>query len=167
MLGAMSSGEGLLPPGRRAPDFRLPTGPDAQLALSDLTGRPVVLAFYPADWSPVCGEQMTLYEAVSPEFARYDAVPLGISVDGVWCHRAFAESRGIRFPLLADFEPKGAVARRYGAYAEDEGTAERALYVLDGEGAVFWSYLSPRDRNPGAAGILRALDALSTRHQDG
>jgi peroxiredoxin len=162
---AMSRQEGLLSPGQRAPDFSLPTAPDQQLALSDLRGGPVVLAFYPADWSPVCGDQMTLYQAVLPEFARYNAIPLGISVDGVWCHRAFAEQRAIRFPLLSDFHPKGDVARRYGAYADADGIAERALYVVDPGGVVFWSDLSPRGLNPGADGILNALADLSAQRQ--
>jgi peroxiredoxin len=146
--------------GQRAPDFTLLCGPDRQLTLSELAGRPVVLAFYPADWSPVCSDQMALYQAVMPEFARYGASVLGISVDGAWCHRAFADNRGIRFPLLADFEPKGAVSRMYGAYRADEGVSERALFVLDRNGNVAWSYLSPLDVNPGADGILNALEAL-------
>jgi peroxiredoxin len=146
--------------GQRAPDFSLPCGPDRELTLSELAGRPVVLAFYPADWSPVCSDQMALYQAVMPEFARYGANVLGISVDGVWCHRAFADNRGIRFPLLADFEPKGAVSRMYGVYRAGEGVSERALFVLDRTGNVAWAYLSPPDVNPGADGILNALDAL-------
>jgi peroxiredoxin len=146
--------------GQRAPDFTLPCGPDHQLSLSQLSGQPVVLAFYPADWSPVCSDQMALYQAVLPEFSRYGAIVLGISVDGVWCHQAFADNRGIRFPLLSDFEPKGAVARMYGAYRTGEGVAERALFVLDREQYVAWSYLSPPDVNPGADGILNALAAL-------
>jgi peroxiredoxin len=153
--------------GQRAPDFTLPCGPDRQVNLSQLSGRPVVLAFYPADWSPVCSDQMALYQAVMPEFARYEANVLGISVDGVWCHQAFAENRGIRFPLLADFEPKGAVARMYGAYRAGEGVAERALFVLDRNGNVAWSYLSPPDVNPGADGILNALDALNRETPSG
>ncbi|HEY2949227.1 MAG TPA: redoxin domain-containing protein, partial [Micromonosporaceae bacterium] len=88
---------------------------------------------------------------------------LGLSVDGVWCHRAFAENRGIEYPLLSDFEPKGEVARRYGVYDDAEGTSERALFVLDGQGSVVWSYLSPRDTNPGADGILAALDSIGRR----
>src|SRR4030081_2218392 len=103
-------------PGTRAPEFTLPRSPDAALSLSELKGRPVVLAFYPADWSPVCGDQMTLYQAVLPEFQRFKAQLLGISVDGAWCHLAFAKDRKLHFPLLADFEPKGAVARAYGVY---------------------------------------------------
>jgi peroxiredoxin len=147
-------------PGRPAPDFALPTGPGARLRLSDLRGNPVILAFYPADWSPVCSDQMALYEAVRPEFARYGATVLGISTDGLWCHRAFAEHRGIGFPLLADFEPKGEVARAYGVYDTGEGTSARALFVLDADGVVGWRHRSPVAVNPGADGILAALAGL-------
>jgi peroxiredoxin len=148
-------------PGQTAADFALPAGPDESVRLSDLRGRPVILAFYPADWSPVCSDQMALYALVRPEFDRYNAALLGISTDGVWCHRAFAEQHGINFPLLADFEPKGDVARRYGAYVNGEGVAARALVVIDPEGRVAWSYRSPQDVNPGADGILAALDGLA------
>jgi peroxiredoxin len=129
--------------------------------LSDFRGGPVILAFYPADWSPVCGDEVTLYNEVLPEFQRYDAELLGISVDSVWCHEAFAKARKLQFSLLADFEPKGAVARSYGVYRAVDGTSERALFVIDGAGIVRWSYLSPIDVNPGADGILRALEALA------
>ncbi len=123
-------------------------------------GAPVVLAFYPADFSPTCSEQMALYQAIEPEFSRFGATVLGISVDGVWCHRAFADNRGIRYPLLSDFEPKGQVCREYGVYDVDAGTAMRALFVLDHEGVVAWNYLSAGDVNPGADGILAALEQL-------
>jgi peroxiredoxin len=151
---------GLLTPGTRAPDFTLNRSPDQTLSLHELRGRPVILAFYPADWSPVCGDQLALYNEVLPEFQQYDAELLGISVDGVWCHKAYAEQRHLRFPLLSDFEPKGAVAKQYGAYRHEEGIAERALFVLDEAGDVYWSYLSPILVNPGADGILRALEGL-------
>lgn len=150
-----------LPAGTRAPDFALSSAPGRTVSLANFRGRPVILAFYPADWSPVCGDQMALYNEVLPEFERYNAQLLGISVDGVWCHAAFARDRKLRFPLLADFEPKGAVARRYGAYREGDGFSERALFVVDGDGVVRWSYVSPVDVNPGADGILRALEALA------
>src|SRR5205823_4606823 len=123
-------------------------------------GRPVILAFYPADWSPVCGDQMALYNEVLPEFERSGAVLLGISVDGAWCHRAFAENRNLRFKLLADFEPKGAVAKEYGVYLAEDGTSQRALFVIDEDGVIRWSYLSPININPGADGILSALESL-------
>ena len=149
-----------LAPGTRAPAFTLGSGPAQQTSLTDYRGRPVILAFYPADWSPVCGDQMALYNEVLPEFERYGAQLLGISVDGVWCHAAFAKDRKLRFPLLADFEPKGEVARRYGVYRAGDGFTERALFVIDGDGIIRWSDVSPLDVNPGADGILRALDVL-------
>jgi peroxiredoxin len=151
---------GPLAPGTPAPAFTLPSSPSRAVSLRDFRGRPVILAFYPADWSPVCGDQMAQYNEVLPEFERYGAQLLGISVDGVWCHQAFAENRKLHFPLLADFEPKGTVARRYGAYHDAGGTSERALVVIDAAGIVRWSYVSPMSVNPGADGILRALEAL-------
>ena len=155
-----SSSSTPLPAGTPAPDFSLPATPDQRVSLSEFRGRPVILAFYPADWSPVCGDQMALYNQILREFAHYGAELIGISVDGTWCHRAFAENRNLHFPLLADFEPKGEVARRYGVYHEESGTSERALFVIDAEGTIRWSYRSPIGVNPGADGILDALERL-------
>ena len=154
-------GPDILPAGTPAPDFALNATPDQVLRLSELRGHPVILVFYPADWSPVCGDQVALYNEILPEFREYGAEILGISVDGVWCHAAFARDRNLHFPLLADFEPKGAVARLYGAYREEDGTSERALFVLDGSGIIRWSYCSPVAVNPGADGILNALESLA------
>jgi len=155
-----AKGSGLLRSGTKAPDFTLHVTPDQNLTLSDLAGRPVVLAFYPADWSPVCGDQMALYNEALEEFEQYEAQLLGVSVDGVWCHAAFAKDRNLHFPLLADFEPKGAVAKQYGAYRERDGFCERALFVINKKGIIAWSYLSPVAVNPGADGILEALEQL-------
>jgi peroxiredoxin len=149
-----------LPPGTPAPDFTLSATPDQRLSLDELRGRLVVLAFYPADWSPVCGDQMALYNELRSEFHRLGAELLGISVDGVWCHAAFRESRHLHFSLLSDFEPKGAVARNYGVFRELDGTTERALFVIDRDGIIRWSYVSPVGVNPGAEGILDALESL-------
>jgi peroxiredoxin len=149
-----------LPAGSTAPDFELRSTPDQTVSLAEFRGRPVILAFYPEDWSPVCSDQLALYQEVLPEFQRFGAELLGISVDGVWCHLAFARDRNLHFPLLADFEPKGAVARAYQAYRAVDGTSERALYVIDANGRVHWSYISPVGVNPGADGILRALESL-------
>lgn len=149
-----------LPAGTRAPEFTLAATPEKSVSLQACRGRPVVLVFYPADWSPVCGDQVTLYQAAMSEFQRYDAQLLGISVDQVWCHMAFAQDRGLEYPLLADFEPKGELARDYGVYREREGFCERALFVIDPEGMITWSYVSPINVNPGAEGILRALDEM-------
>lgn len=153
----------ILPAGTPAPDFALNATPDQILRLSELRGHPVVLVFYPADWSPVCGDQVALYNEILPDFREYGAEVLGISVDGVWCHAAFARDRNLHFPLLSDFEPKGAVARLYGAYREGDGTSERALFVLDGDGIIRWSFCSPIAVNPGADGILNALDSLADK----
>ena len=149
-----------LPPGTRAPDFTLHSTPDQTVSLQEFRGRPVILAFYPADWSPVCGDQMALYNEILSEFERFNAELIGISVDGIWCHLAFAKDRHLHFPLLADFEPKGDVARRYGVYRAHDGTSERALFVIDADGIIRWSYVSPIGINPGADGILRALEGL-------
>jgi peroxiredoxin len=151
---------GILQAGAVAPNFTLHVTPDQTLALSDLLGRPVILAFYPADWSPVCGDQMALYNEILPEFRKFGAELLGVSVDGAWCHDAFAQNRHLHFPLLADFEPKGAVARQYGAYRTADGFCERALFVVDKTGVIAWSYRSPVAVNPGADGILQALENL-------
>jgi len=156
----MSNTPTILAAGTPAPDFTLPVTPDQQISLSELRGRPVILAFYPADWSPVCGDQLALYNEVLSEFHKHHAELLGISVDSAWCHGAYSSQRKLHFPLLADFEPKGEVARRYGAYREHEGTAARALFVIDADGIIRWSYLSPPGVNPGADGILEALESL-------
>jgi peroxiredoxin len=149
-----------IPAGSPAPEFALPRSPDKKLSLTELRGRPVILAFYPADWSPVCGDQMALYNEIRPEFERYGAQLVGISVDGVWSHAAFAEQKKLAFPLLSDFEPKGEVARRYGVYRDGDGLCERALFVLDAKGAVTCSFVSPIAVNPGADGILDALERM-------
>ena len=149
----------ILPPDTKAPNFTLHVTPDQTITLSELRGQPVVLAFYPADWSPVCGDQVSLYNEVLPEFRKRHAQLLGLSVDGVWCHAAFAADRHLHFPLLADFEPKGEVAKMYGAF-RTEGVAQRALFVIDRTGVIQWSYCSPIAINPGADGILDALDRL-------
>jgi peroxiredoxin len=156
----ISNTTGALAPGATAPDFRLSSTPDQFVTLSEFRGNPVILAFYPADWSPVCGDQVALYNEVLPEFQRFHAALLGISVDGAWCHVAFAKDRKLHFPLLADFEPKGAVARTYGVYRPHEGICERALFVVDSEGIIRFSYVSPIGVNPGADGILTALESL-------
>jgi peroxiredoxin len=150
-----------LKPGTIAPDFTLAATPDQKVSLSEFKGRPVILAFYPADWSPVCGDQLGLYNELKEEFDLFDAVLIGISVDGIWCHLAFVKDRGFHFPLLSDFEPKGATAKVYGVYREKEGEAERALFVIDGGGVIRWSYVSPIGINPGADGILRELERLA------
>jgi peroxiredoxin len=154
----------ILPAGAVAPEFTLHSTPDQSLALKEFRGRNVVLAFYPADWSPVCSDQLSLYNELLEEFDRFNAQLLAISVDGVWSHAALARERKYHFPLLSDFEPKGQVARAYGVYDETNGVAQRALFVIDGDGVIRWSHLSPMGVNPGAAGIVKALEALPSNN---
>jgi peroxiredoxin len=158
---------GPLPAGTLAPDFVLRSAPDQTVSLSMFRGRPVVLAFYPSDWGPVSADQLATYRRLLPEIERLGAALIGISVDSVWCHRAFAAHLRLQFPLLADLAPRGAVARTYGVYRERDGVSGHALFVVDRGGIIRWSYLSPIDVNPGADGILEALESLkaaSGRH---
>jgi peroxiredoxin len=155
-----------LEPGSKAPDFSLQATPDQKVALRDFRGRNLILAFYPADWSPVCSDQLSVYNELLPEFRRLGAEVIGVSVDGVWCHLAFAKERRLRFPLLADFEPKGELARAFRCYRSDEGVSERALFAIDGEGVIRWSYVSPIAVNPGADGILEALEEMQGRNDE-
>jgi peroxiredoxin len=150
----------VLPAGTQAPSFNLKVTPDQKLALSEFAGRRLIMAFYPADWSPVCSDQMSLYNHLLDEFRQRGAELVGISVDSAWCHQAFGKDRNLHFPLLADFEPKGEVSKAYGAYMYDDGESARALFVIDEKGVVAWSHLSPLGINPGADGILDALDAM-------
>ena len=143
-----------------APDFDLYATPDQRLKLSELKGKRVILAFYPADWSPVCGDQMALYNEMLKYFKKHNAELVGISVDSKWCHTAFEQDRKLHFPLLADFEPKGEVSKLYDVYNEAEGHSKRALFVIDEHGIIQWSHLSPDGINPGADGIIEALEAL-------
>ena len=151
----------ILNPGRKAPNFSLNSTPDQKVSLKDFRGQPVILAFYPADWSPVCTDQLSLYAMVMPEFKKFNAELLAISVDNIWSHLAFAKDRKLNFPVLSDFEPKGSISRKFGAYKEKIGESARALFVLDGKGVVRWSHLSPDGVNPGAEGILSALEQLN------
>ena len=156
----------MLETGIAAPDFELHATPNQKLALSGLKGKNVVLAFYPADWSPVCSDQMSGFNEVHPSFSRYNAVLLAISVDGKWCHAAFRENRKLHFTLLADFEPKGAVAQKYGVYNQKEGRSERALFVIDHEGIIRWSFRSPSGMNPGTEGIIKALEMIAGKNNE-
>ena len=150
----------MLEKGTVAPDFELNATPDQKIKLSDFKGKNVILAFYPADWSPVCGDQMALYNEMLKYFSKHDAQMIGISVDSTWCHNAFQQDRKLHFPLLADFEPKGEVSKAYGVYDDEVGESKRALFVIDKDGNIAWSYLSPTAVNPGANGILDALENI-------
>lgn len=151
----------MLAKGTLAPDFKLLSTPNQHVQLSEFRGKKVILTFYPADWSPVCGDQLVLYNETLNYFQKYNAILIGISVDGIWCHLSFSKDRNLHFPLLSDFEPKGAISRLYHAYDETVGESKRALYVIDEEGVIQWSHLSPVGINPGADGILDALEELS------
>src|SRR5262249_34591982 len=138
--------------------------PDQEVALEDFRGNPLVLAFYPADFSPVCSSELALYNELLSEFRKHHAMVVGVSVDSIWSHLAFAREMNLHFPILADFHPKGAVSRQYNAYREDAGECERALYVIDEDGRIAWSHISPIGINPGADGLLNALEDLSRMH---
>ncbi|HEV8124209.1 MAG TPA: redoxin domain-containing protein [Gemmatimonadales bacterium] len=157
-----------LDPDSMAPDFTLPSLPGETVALASYRGQPLVLVFYPADFSPDCGDQLTLYNEVLPEFERLGARLLAVSVDNVYSHAAFHKSRNLHFALGSDFNPKGAVTRSYGVYNEQTGMSERALFVLDEAGIIQWCHVSPHTSVvPGAEGILDALEALAARTQGG
>src|SRR6266516_2836601 len=160
-VSGMKTSGSILVAGKKAPNFSLNSTPDQKVSLSDFRGQPVILAFYPADWSPVCTDQLSLYAEVMPEFKKFNAELLAISVDNIWSHLAFAKDRKLNFPVLADFEPKGAVSQKYGAFKEKVGESARALFVIDSNGVIRWSHLSPDGVNPGAEGILSALVSLN------
>jgi peroxiredoxin len=154
-----------LAPGTRAPDFTLPD-PSAHLVrLSEYRGINVVLVFYPLDWSPGCSQQLDLYQLELEEFRRRDAAVLGISVDSMYSHGAWAAVRGITFPLLSDFHPRGDVARRYQVYRDQDGFSDRALYVVDAEGTIRYSHVSPFLHHvPDIYELLGALDSVQMQH---
>jgi peroxiredoxin len=148
--------------GTHAPDFTLRDANNEPVSLSDFRGSPVVLVFYPLDWSPTCSDQLSLYQSELAEFERFGAKLLGISVDSIYSHGAWAAVRGITFPLLADFEPKGEVARKYNVYRAGDGFSERALYVVDGEGVVRHAHVSPRlSHIPDIYDLYRTLSELT------
>jgi peroxiredoxin len=151
----------MIEPGTPAPDFTLPDQDGKEVSLSDLNGRTVVLVFYPADFSPVCTDQLSVYQEVLPQLEERGATLVGISVDGAFCHKAFQQHLGVSIPLLADFHPKGEVAKSYGVWSEEHGLAGRALVVVGPDGKVAWSYMSPMLEVPGANLIFDALDQLT------
>jgi len=155
----------MLKNGTKAPDFTLNSTPDQQLSLSELKGKNVILVFYPADWSPVCSDEMSLFGASMKLFEKNNAVPIGISVDSKWSHMAFGKERSLGFPLLADFEPKGQVSKLYDVYEDLNGHSKRAIYLIDEEGVIRWSYLSPEGMNPGVDGVLDALEELTQKEK--
>ena len=156
-----------LPVGAAAPGFALERAPEQTVALADFRDRLVVVAFYPGDWTAVCNDQLVDLTARLGAFHRRGAAVLGISVDSAWSHQAFAEARQIGFPLLADFHPKGEVARAYGVYADDWGIAHRALFLVDTQGVVRWRRVFPPWVNPGALDVLGAVARLTAEGMSG
>lgn len=147
--------------GTPAPDFTLPDANAQPFVLSDHRGRPVVLVFYPLDWSPTCSDQLSLYQTELDEFAKRDALLVGISVDSIYSHGAWAAVRGLTFPLLADFNPHGEVARRYQVWREGDGFSERALFLVDGEGLIRYVHVSPKlSHVPDIYELFAALDRV-------
>jgi peroxiredoxin len=153
----------VIEPGTPAPEFTLKDQDGERVSLADLRGRKVMLVFYPADFSPGCTDQLSIYQEILPQLEGRVSL-LGISVDSIWSHRAFREQLGIEMPLLADFHPKGEVAASYGAYLEDYGTANRSLVLIDEQGVVEWVHESPTPLEiPGANLIFDALEASGRR----
>lgn len=147
-------------PGDTAPDFSLVDSNGSQITLNELQGQPVVLVFYPADESPVCSDQLALYNESIHLFDEYGAQLLAISVDDLDSHKAFADHLKLKFPLLTDDNPTGGVADHYGVFDHNDGKSNRALFVINAEGVIHWSEVSPRPVNPGAHGILQALESI-------
>jgi peroxiredoxin len=154
-----------LPVGSLAPDFALPRTPSTRFALHSLHGTPLVLGFYPMDWEPLSRDQLVLYQKFANEFARLGARLLAISVDSVYCHAAFAHEAQLHFPLLADFHPRGAVARQYGVYRVRQGVSARALFVIDRQNRIRYSRTFPDFLNPGVDDVLTTLEALVVQEQ--
>ena len=145
--------------GQPAPDFALPDQDGKEVSLEGLRGRSVLLVFYPNDFSPVCTDQLSVYQEALGELEARGVEPYGVSVDSAYCHRAFMNHLGTTIPLLADFNPKGQVARAFGVYSEDYGVSTRALVLIGPDGVVRWSYRSPSPLEiPGTDLILEALD---------
>lgn len=161
MTGATAATGSALPPGTAAPDFTMEATTGETISLAAFRGRPVILAFYPADRSPVCSNQLALYNEALPVFEDFNAQLLGISVDDISSHQAFSEQLNLSFPLLADSQPAGSVARAYGVFDEQDRVCERALFVIDEEGIIRWSAVSPKGLNPGAQGILVTLESMA------
>lgn len=130
--------------GTEAPDFTLPDANGNLISLSDYRGKNVLLVFYPLDWSPACSDQLSLYQSELDEFEKQDTQVLAISVDSLYSHGAWAAVRGITFPLLADFNPKGEVSRLYHVMRSKDGFSERALYIIDTQGIIKYSNVSPQ-----------------------
>jgi peroxiredoxin len=146
--------------GAPAPDFTLPDQDGNMVGLGDFTERKLVLCFYPLDFSPVCTDQLSIYQEVLGDIQARGADLVGVSVDSAYCHRAFRERLNLTIPLLADFHPKGAMSRRYGAYQEDFGANRRSLVLVGEDRVVRWSHAAPSPAEiPGANLIFDALES--------
>lgn len=156
----------LLAVGAAAPPFALSDTPHSRLSLDDLRGRDVVVVFYVADWHPVATAQLARYQELLPELERRGAAVVGISADATWSHESFARALGIKFPLLADDSPPGAVARVYGVHVPETGRSRRALFVIDADGVVCWSAVFPDALDPGLDGVLSALERLGAQRAE-
>jgi len=149
----------IVEPGTPAPDFTLPDQDGNEVSLRDLRGQRIVLAFYPLDFSPVCTDQLNVYQEVLGELEAQGATLYGVSVDSAYSHRAFQQQLGIAIPLLSDFHPKGEVSRAYGVLIEERGHTGRALVMIGPDGMVEWSHASPSPLEiPGANLIFDALE---------
>ena len=149
----------MIEPGARAPDFTLPDQDGNEVSLAELLGQRVLLVFYPADFSPVCTDQLNVYQEVLGELDERGVKMLGVSVDSAWAHKAFQDHLGVSIPLLADFHPKGEVAKAYGVWVDDYGVSARSLVMIGPDGTVEWSYRSSSPLEiPGANLIFDALD---------
>jgi peroxiredoxin len=156
-----------LEPGTPAPDFALPDADGRIVRLSQLRGSPVALVFYPLDWSPGCSVQLELYEQEYQEFASRGIHLLGISVDSIYSHGAWAMVRGIHYPLLSDFQPRGETARAYNVWRSNEGHSERAIYLIDAHGTIRWVHVSERLKQlPDFDELVTALDLVKVPDQD-
>lgn len=148
--------------GAKAPQFSLPDQNGNMVGLGDFEGRSLMMAFYPLDFSPVCTDQLSIYQEVLPEIEARNASLVGVSVDSAFCHKAFADTLNLTIPLLADFHPKGAMSREYGAYQDDFGTDNRSLVLVGPDGVVGWSYAADSVKDiPGANLIFDALESAS------
>jgi peroxiredoxin (alkyl hydroperoxide reductase subunit C) len=149
----------MIEPGSPAPDFKLRDQDGAEVSLDDLKGQTVVLVFYPLDFSPVCTDQLSIYQELVQDFDSRGVKLYGVSVDSAFCHKAFQEKLNLTIPLLADFEPKGEVAKAYGVYNDEYGCSQRALVMIGPDGVVKWAYCSPSPLDiPGANLIFDALE---------
>ncbi|GAA1940859.1 redoxin domain-containing protein [Microbacterium aoyamense] len=147
--------------GAPAPKVQLDAASGRRIDLADMKGRTVVLVFYPADWSPVCGDELDVFNIALPLFTEIGSVVLGVSVDSVWSHKAFADQHHLRIDLLSDFEPKGSVSREFGMYDDRAGRSKRGLVIIDGDGVVRWAVVYPDDVNPGVDEVLRIAGQLT------